>query len=78
MSDPAEDPKGAAPAPAPDAADLDAAAEVALAACGGDARAAVRALLVITAHQEREIARLASLISRGYARGAVPKAMSMN
>jgi hypothetical protein len=76
MSDPAEVPKAAAPGP--DAADLDAAVEATIATCDGDPRAAVRALLVITAHQEKEIARLANLISRGYARGAVPRAMTVN
>jgi hypothetical protein len=48
----------------------------AIAACGGDARAAVRVLLVATNHQQAEIdelgaeiARLAAAISRGYSRG---------
>lgn len=60
--------------PAPD--DLETCADDAIAACEGDARAAVRALLVALDHcraelEERneQIARLARDISRGYSRG---------
>ncbi len=67
MSSPAKE-------PAPD--DLEAMADEAIAACDGDARAAVRVLLVTINHQQAEInelsaeiARLAVHVSRGYSRG---------
>jgi hypothetical protein len=57
-------------APAPnllsDAAKLDAATDQAIAACGGDAREAVKALLVANEFVENE---LATQVSRGYMRG---------
>jgi len=49
-----------------DAATLEAAADQAIAACGGDAREAVKALLIANEFLEREIE---AQISRGYTRG---------
>lgn len=53
--------------PAPD--DLDAAADLAIAACGGDAREAVKALIVANGFLESEIAELSAAVSKGYSRG---------
>lgn len=57
-----------APASSPisDAEQLDAAADQAIAACGGDAREAVKAFLVANEFLEREIE---ASVSRGYLRG---------
>jgi hypothetical protein len=49
-----------------DAARLEAAADQAIAACGGDAREAVKALIVANEFLEAE---LESQVSRGYMRG---------
>lgn len=64
------------PAQQPAPEDLEASVDNAIAACEGDARAAVRALLVALDHcrtelEERneQIAQLARDISRGYSRG---------
>ena len=43
----------------------------AIAVCGGDARAALRATLIANACLEAEIERLAEAISTGFARGRV-------
>ena len=43
----------------------------AVAACDGDARAAVRALLIINEFLERELETMAAMVSTGYARGRV-------
>lgn len=50
---------------------LEQAVDGAVAACGGDARATVRALLVANAYLEAEVERLAEAVSRGYARGRI-------
>jgi hypothetical protein len=55
-----------APVPLSDADQLDAAADQAIAACGGDAREAVKALLVANEFLEAEIE---ASVSRGYLRG---------
>ena len=57
-----------APAPNPqsDAEQLEAAADQAIAACGGDAREAVKALIVANEFLEAEIE---ASVSRGYMRG---------
>jgi hypothetical protein len=55
------------PAPEPDR--LEVAADQAIAACGGDARNAVKALLVTTEFLEAQIAELQAAVSNGYARG---------
>jgi hypothetical protein len=41
----------------------------AIAACGGDPRAAVRALIVLVDHLEEELRRRRDDVSRGYVRG---------
>jgi hypothetical protein len=48
---------------------LDAAADQAIAACGGDTREAVKALLVANEFLERE---MEAQVSRGYMRGVKP------
>jgi hypothetical protein len=59
-----------ASAPLPD--DLDAAADQAIEACGGDAREAVKALIVANDFLEAQLDELRSKISTGYARGRLP------
>jgi hypothetical protein len=49
--------------------DLEAAVDQAIAVCDGDARAAVRALIVANDHLESEIAELMKAVSRAYVRG---------
>jgi hypothetical protein len=55
------------PAASP-AADLDGAADQAIAACGGDAREAVKALLVAVDFLEAQVDDLRAAVSTGYAR----------
>jgi|HubBroStandDraft_6_1064221.scaffolds.fasta_scaffold5511954_1 hypothetical protein len=55
--------------PASDADDLDAAADQAIAACGGDARETVKALIVANAFLEMQVAELRAAVSTGYSRG---------
>jgi hypothetical protein len=52
---------------------LNAATDAAIEACGGDARAAVRALIVANNYLEAEVQRLAKAVSAGFARGSKPK-----
>jgi hypothetical protein len=52
---------------APD--DLDTAADQAIAACGGDAREAVKALIVANGFLETQLDELRRKVSTGYARG---------
>jgi hypothetical protein len=49
--------------------ELEAAADQAIATCGGDAREAVKALLVANASLEREVALSAPAASYGFSRG---------
>ncbi|MBW5440804.1 hypothetical protein FXB41_40535 [Bradyrhizobium canariense] len=56
----------------PAAFDLETAADQAIAACGGDAREAVKALLVAIDFLEVEADELRTKVSRGYARGRLP------
>jgi hypothetical protein len=58
-------PEAAAPLPV----DLDLAADRAIAACGGDAREADKALLVANDFIEAQLDELRSSVSAGYARG---------
>jgi hypothetical protein len=58
-----------APNPQSDADQLDAAADQAIAACGGDAREAVKALIVSNYFLETELGKLKAAASMGYARG---------
>lgn len=55
--------------PAEDSLVLGAAIDVAIEACGGDARAAVRALIVANNYLEAEVKRLAETVSLGFTRG---------
>ncbi|SDR49814.1 hypothetical protein SAMN05519103_03998 [Rhizobiales bacterium GAS113] len=52
-----------------DPAGLEADVDNAIAACGGDPRAAVRALIVLVDHLEEELRRRLDNVSRGYVRG---------
>jgi hypothetical protein len=54
--------------------DLDTAAHQAIEACGGDAREAVKALIVANDFLERQLEELRAKISKGYARGRLPPA----
>ena len=58
-----------APNPQADADRLEAATDQAIAACGGDARDAVRALIVLSEFLEAQVAKLQADVSKGYARG---------
>jgi hypothetical protein len=64
MSDPAEN-------SAPFASELESAADHAIAACGGDAREAVNALIVATDFLEAHVAKLQAAVSTGYAPGRI-------
>jgi hypothetical protein len=60
----------AAPAPsAPSPGDLELAADQAIAACGGDPRETVKALLVANGYLEAEASELRAAVSKGYSRG---------
>ena len=56
------------------AALLEAEVNDAIATCGGDVRAALRATLIANAYLEGEIERLTGAISTGFARGRMRKA----
>lgn len=59
-----------APQPfAPAEGDLEFAADQAIEACGGDARGAVKALLVAVDFLEAQVDELKGAVSNGYARG---------
>jgi hypothetical protein len=58
--------QSAAPNPEADADKLEVATDQAIAACGGDARAAVKALIVANEYLEAE---LEASVSAGYVRG---------
>jgi hypothetical protein len=51
--------------------DLEASIEAVIAACDGDPRAAVRALLIANSYLEAEVVRLAKAVSPGFVRGLV-------
>ena len=53
---------------------LEAAADQAIAACGGDMRSAIRALILANEYLEHEVKELMIAVSKGYVRGraAVP------
>ena len=60
------------PLPNPEQSDtdpLEAAADQAIATCGGDAREAVKALIVANRFVETELEKLHAAVSTGYARG---------
>ena len=48
---------------------LDAEVDAAVALCGGDVRAALRATLLANAYLEAEVGRLSEAVSAGFARG---------
>lgn len=52
-----------------DEAGLDAAMQQAIAACGGDLHATIRALIVANDYLENEVAELMKAVSHAYARG---------
>jgi hypothetical protein len=58
-----------APDSQPDADRLEAATTEAIAACGGDARDAVKALIVANEFLETEVCELMRAVSHAYARG---------
>jgi hypothetical protein len=60
--------------PAPAVDELEAAADQAIAACGGDAREAVKALIVANDFLEAQLDELRGKVSTGYARGRLPRA----
>ena len=62
-------PESPAPNPQSDADQLEAAADQAIAACGGDARQAVTALIVANEFLEAQVRELQAAVSNGYARG---------
>jgi hypothetical protein len=62
-------PQRAAPNPQADADRLNAATDQAIAACDGDARLAVKALLLTIEYLEEEMKSLQAAVSNGYARG---------
>jgi hypothetical protein len=57
------------PQPEPDQDHIEAAADEAIAACGGDARDAVKALIVANEFLESEVCELMQAVSHAYARG---------
>ena len=61
-----------APNPQSDADQLEASADQAIAACDGDAREAVKALIVANHFLETDLEKLKAAISTGYARGKLP------
>ena len=68
-------PQNAAPNPPPEPDRLEAAADQAIAASGGNVRNAVKALIVANEFLEAEVKELQAAVSNGYARGkfeAVP------
>jgi hypothetical protein len=62
-------PQSAAPNSRADADRLEAATDQAIAACGGNARDAVKALIVANEFLEAEMKELQAAVSNGYARG---------
>ena len=57
------------PNPQSDADQLEAATDMAIAACGGDAREAVKALIVANYFLETDLEKLKAAASMGYGRG---------
>jgi hypothetical protein len=61
--------QSAAPNPQADAERLEAAADEAIAACGGNVREAVKAPIVANEYLESEVCELMQAVSHAYARG---------
>ena len=57
------------PQPTSEDNELEAAVEQAIAACGGDMRATIRALIVANDYLETEVGELMKAVSRAYVRG---------
>ena len=55
--------------PQPETDQLEAAADQAIAACGGDVRAALKALIVANEFLESEVCELMQAVSQAYVRG---------
>jgi hypothetical protein len=62
-------PQNIAPESQADADRLEAAADEAIEACGGDVRAALKALIVANEFLESEVSELMKAVSRAYVRG---------
>ena len=62
-------PQSAAPNPQADADQLEAATDQAIAACGGDVRETVKALILANEFLESEVCELMQAVSHAYARG---------
>jgi hypothetical protein len=62
-------PQSAAPNPQADADRLEAAADQAIAACSGDIRGALKALIVANEYLEAEVCELKQAVSHAYVRG---------
>jgi len=62
-------PQDASPSPQSDPDRLEAATDEAIAACGGNARDAVKTLIVANEYLESEINELMQAVSHAYARG---------
>jgi hypothetical protein len=62
-------PQAAEPNPQADAGRLEAATDQAITACSGNARDAVKALIVANEFLEAEVKELQAAVSNGYARG---------
>ena len=62
-------PPDSAPNRSTDAEQLEAATDQAIAACGGDAREAVKALIVANEFLENEVGELMRAVSQAYVRG---------
>ena len=67
-------PHGPAPNPQPDPDQLEAAADEAIAACDGNIRDALKALIVANGFLEAEVKQLQTSVSNGYARGKLQPA----
>ena len=61
--------QSAAPNPQADADRLEAAADEAIATCGGDVRAALKAVIVANEFLESEVRELRQAVSQAYVRG---------
>jgi hypothetical protein len=61
--------QSAAPNPQADADRLEAAADQAIAACGGDVRDALKALIVANEYLESEVCELMQAVSHAFVRG---------
>jgi len=63
-------PYGRAPLTQPDAGELDAAVDEAIAACGGDTRGTLKSLIVANGYLEAEVKQLQAPVSNSYRVGS--------